>query len=177
MKNIVVLSGSIRIDRKSHWIACLIFEQLSKNKSIKVTLLDLKEYPFPLLEDVPDYNSSLPKGLLEFSDHLSGADGIVIVSPEYKNGIPGALKNALDYLKPQLLKRIPLGIATVSSGGFGGVNCLSQLRLVGLALGGMPIPEKLCVSYVNQAITELGINDAVTNETALFVKAFLEYLL
>jgi NAD(P)H-dependent FMN reductase len=60
-----------------------------------------------------------PPGLRSFSDKLEVADGLLIVSPEYKGGVPGVLKNALDYLKPSILRRKPVGICTVSSGGFG----------------------------------------------------------
>jgi NAD(P)H-dependent FMN reductase len=86
--------------------------------------------------------------LHNFSDKLERADGLVIVSPEYKGGMPGVLKNALDYLKPGVFRRKPVGICTVSSGGFGGLNCLMQLRLTILALGGVPIPDSLPVSKV-----------------------------
>jgi NAD(P)H-dependent FMN reductase len=72
----------------------------------------------------------------------------MIVTPEYKNGYPGSLKNALDYLVAGILRRKPVAICTVSSGGFGGINCLAQLRLVILAMGGLPIPESLPISDV-----------------------------
>ena len=80
----------------------------------------------------------------------------MIVAPEYKNGYPGSLKNAFDYLEAGILRRKPIGIVTVSSGGFGGLNCLAQLRLVCLALGGVPIPVTLPVSRVEDALDEQG---------------------
>jgi NAD(P)H-dependent FMN reductase len=54
------------------------------------------------------------------------------------------------------MRRKPIGIVTVSSGGFGGLNCLAQLRLVCLALGGVPIPATLPVSQVGDAFDEHG---------------------
>ena len=68
----------------------------------------------------------------------------MIIAPEYKNGYPGSLKNALDYLRPEVFRRKPIGIVTVSAGGFGGINCLAQLRLVCLAMGEVPIPTSPC---------------------------------
>ena len=175
MKNVVVLSGSIREGRKSHFVAQLIAEKLNENTTVAATLLDLRDYPLPIMEMRIDDVDELPKGLRAFNDLLSQAHGIVIVSPEYKNGIPGALKNALDYLNPQIFKRTPLGIATVSSGGFGGVNCLSQLRLVGLALGGMPISETLCVSKVNEVFDKNGnlTDNSFSEKTTQFVESFM----
>ena len=80
----------------------------------------------------------------------------MIVAPEYKNGYPGSLKNAFDYLPAGILRRKPIGIVTVSSGGFGGLNCLAQLRLVCLAMGGVPIPVAFPVSRVDEAFDEPG---------------------
>ena len=62
-----------------------------------------------------------------------------LVTPEYNNGYPGVLKNALDYFLPEY-RRKPVGIVTVSSGGFGGINALAQLRLVLFLMGAYPIP-------------------------------------
>jgi NAD(P)H-dependent FMN reductase len=78
------------------------------------------------------------------------------VSPEYKGGVPGALKNAFDYFPPGLLRHKPVGICTVSAGGYGGISCLAQLRLLTLAVGGNPIPEFIAVSKVNNVAGEEG---------------------
>jgi NAD(P)H-dependent FMN reductase len=71
------------------------------------------------------------------------------VTPEYNNGIPGVVKNAIDYLGPSELKRKPVGIVTVSAGGFGGILCLQQLRQCTMSLGAIPVPASLPVSKVN----------------------------
>jgi NAD(P)H-dependent FMN reductase len=96
---------------------------------------------------------------------VASGDGLVIVTPEYNNGYPGVLKNALDYLLPEL-KRKPVGVITVSAGGFGGINCLAQLRLVLLAMGAAPIPASLPVSRVGQAFSDEGPIDADFGERA-----------
>ncbi len=49
-----------------------------------------------------------------------------------------------------------LVIVTVSAGGFGGINCLAQLRLVVLGLGAFPIPAALPVSRVQEAFDDAG---------------------
>ena len=50
---------------------------------------------------LPHFNPDLepgPPAVARLRDLLAGADGLVISSPEYAHGIPGALKNALDWL-------------------------------------------------------------------------------
>ena len=151
-----ILLGTIRADRKSEAVAKSLLAQAQQDQVIQAELIDLKDYPFPVMEQRLDQLQDAPAFMQEFSDRLEEANGILIVAPEYKNSYPGALKNAFDFLKPQVFKHIPVGICSVSSGGFGGINCLAQLRLLTLALGGVAIPEKLPVSKVNDLVNAAG---------------------
>ena len=120
---IPVLRGTIRASRRSAHVARLLLGQLEGYDKVATALTD-----------------AAPPGAVGLSEKLSRADGLVIAAPEYKNGYPGSLKNAFDYLLAGILGRKPISIVTVSSGGFGDLNCLAQLRLVCLAMGGVPIP-------------------------------------
>jgi NAD(P)H-dependent FMN reductase len=162
---IPILLGSSRIGRQSVKVAQFILEQLRQCDSgagrssvlrVQTELIDLREYKLPILEErLNEISTPLPT-VLQFCSKLGQADGVLIVTPEYKGGYPGVLKNALDYLEPQALRYKPIGICTVSSGGFGGLNCLTQLQLICLALGGLPIPDKLPVSNVQELFDERG---------------------
>ena len=56
---------------------------------------------------------------------------------------------------------------TASAGGFGGINCLAQLRLVTLGMGAFPIPENLSVSHVQDSFREDGTpNDSAYDKRA-----------
>ena len=55
------------------------------------------------LGDLPHYNPDLdtetpPAAVLDFRARLRAADAVVICSPEYAHGVPGVLKNALDWI-------------------------------------------------------------------------------
>ena len=55
------------------------------------------------LENLPHFNPDLdgenaPLRVVQFRNMVSQADGVVISSPEYAHGVPGSLKNALDWL-------------------------------------------------------------------------------
>ena len=55
------------------------------------------------LGDLPYFNPDLdtdspPRAVSEFRARLNAADGILICSPEYAHGVPGVLKNALDWI-------------------------------------------------------------------------------
>lgn len=152
---IPIILGSTRRERQSVHVARWVHGLLSARPGVQSKLLDLEEYHFPIMEERLRFRDDPPPGLVEFAAQIERADGILIVTPEYNGGYPGVLKNALDYLLPEY-ERKPFGIATVSAGGFGGVNCLAQLRLVISALGGVPIPESFAVSKVQDQFDESG---------------------
>jgi NAD(P)H-dependent FMN reductase len=150
-----VILGSTRRGRQSPKVARFVAERMRRTGHIEAEILDLAEYNFPIMEERLRLRDDPPPGLTEFSEKIRRADSIVIVSPEYNNGYPGALKNALDYLLPEY-KRKPVGIVTVSAGGFGGINCLAQLRLITIGMGAFPIPAALPVSRVQDSFDEEG---------------------
>ena len=152
---IPVILGSTRKGRQSLRVARFVSERMRQSERIETEILDLLEYDFPIMEERLRLTEDPPQGLTEFSEKLARSDSIVIVTPEYNNGYPGVLKNALDYLLPEY-KRKPIGIVTVSAGGFGGINCLAQLRLVTLGMGAFPIPASLPVSRVQDSFDEDG---------------------
>ncbi len=148
-----VILGSVRRGRKSPVVARFVVERLRRSGKFEPELLDLAEYNLPIMEERLQFRDDPPPVVVEMGAKLARADAIVVVSPEYNNGYPGVLKNALDYFLPEY-KRKPVGIVTVSGGGFGGVNALAQLRLVFLSIGAYPVSLGLPVSRVQDAFDE-----------------------
>jgi len=155
---IPVLLGSVRRNRQSPKVARWITEALQTDDRITSELLDLEELAIPIMEERLRMRDDPPPSAVKLGDVVASGDGLIIVTPEYNNGYPGVLKNALDYLLPEL-KRKPVGIVTVSAGSFGGINCLAQLRLVLLAMGAQPVGVSLPVSRVNQSFSDEGPTD------------------
>lgn len=85
------------------------------------------------LRDIPLYDGDveaqgLPAGVVTLREAIRGADGLFISTPEYNNGMPGVLKNAIDWVsrgKDQPLAGKPLALVSASNGRFGGAR--SQL--------------------------------------------------
>jgi len=122
MYYIPVIAGSTRRDRQSIKVARFVLARLQQRQGVKTELLDLLEYNFPIMEERLHRRDDPPARLQEYADKIQRADSLIIVTPEYNNGYPGVLKNALDYLLPEY-ERKPIGIVTVSAGNFGGINC------------------------------------------------------
>ena len=174
MLYIPVILGSIRRGRQSPKVARFLVERMKRSEQIETEVLDLLAYNFTMMEERLRFRDDPPPGVQEFSEKVARADALVIVSPEYNNGYPGVLKNALDYLLPEY-QRKPIGIVTVSAGGFGGRTCLAQLRLVTLGMGAFPIPTAFPVSRVQESFDADGNPRDPAYEPR--AKAFIDELL
>ncbi|MHB8423409.1 MAG: NADPH-dependent FMN reductase [Leptospirales bacterium] len=171
---IPVLIGSVRRGRQTPKAALFIQYQMERTGKIAAPLLDLLTINLPVMEERLAYRDDPPPNLQVLSDRIRAAHALVLVSPEYNNGIPGVLKNALDYLYEEFHRK-PVGIVTVSSGPYGGINALAQLRLVLLAMGAIPIPARLPIGKIETSLEENGSTD---NDSLLKgAEGFIESLL
>ena len=111
--NVLAISGSLRA--RSTNTEVLRAAALVAPPSVRVTL-------FVGLDRLPHFNpdldteAALPLAPVhELRSQVDAADGLLICSPEYAHGVPGALKNALDWLVsgPEILYQ-PIGLLNAS---------------------------------------------------------------
>jgi NAD(P)H-dependent FMN reductase len=176
MYNIPILHGTRRNGNLSSRVAQYALHRLKALDFIETSLLDLSTYDFPIMEERTTESTVLSPLMAEFFNKLAAADALLIVCPEYKNGMPGALKNAFDYLPPKHLSRKPVGIITVSSGPFGGLDCLTQVRLACIALAAVVVPERFPVSFVQDNFDAEGKPADKTKMDERFDKLWKELL-
>jgi NAD(P)H-dependent FMN reductase len=174
MFKIPVILASTRRGRMSPRVAAFVIERLRATGRAEPQLIDLAELNLPIMEERLRMRDDPPPRLTEFAAAIGNADGLLVVTPEYNNGYPGVLKNALDYLLPEY-KRKPVGIVTVSSGDFGGVNCLAMLRHIFLHMGAVPVPARLPIQRVQASFGEDGtpVDQAYHKRTDSFIAEFL----
>lgn len=96
MRNIQILAISGSLRSKSSNTAVLQALQKLAPETTKITL-------YSELAHLPHFNPDLdqkplPDFILSLRQQIKASDGIVISSPEYAHGVPGSLKNALDWL-------------------------------------------------------------------------------
>ena len=89
------------------------------------------------LRGLPFYDGDLeaagdPRPVAELKDAIRRADGLVIATPEYNRGMPGGLKNAIDWAsRPALASPLagkPVAIMGASTGQGGTIRAQRQLR-------------------------------------------------
>jgi NAD(P)H-dependent FMN reductase len=100
--------------------------------------LDLAETPLPFFAEpqAPAIASPTAKAAQLWSARMADLDAYIFVLAEYLHGMPGVLKNALDYLAWET-RRKPAAI--VGYGALGAARGVEQLRLVLLELGMAPL--------------------------------------
>jgi len=86
---------------------------------------------FPVYNADDQNTSGFPKDVEVLADAIRKADGVIFVTPEYNYGIPGGLKNAIDWLsrlKDQPFVNKPVAIQSCTGGPLGGGRMQYQLR-------------------------------------------------
>jgi NAD(P)H-dependent FMN reductase len=131
--NIPVLLGTNRKQRNSIFPAKWLIGEMEKRPEIKTRLFDVADFQLPH----DDYGQGLKNQFPEWRDAMMQADGLVIVSPEYNHGYPGALKAVLDILLPEYIHKA-VAFVGVSAGPWGGTRVIEAMvpmcRELGLAV-------------------------------------------
>ncbi|MFC5651994.1 NADPH-dependent FMN reductase [Paenibacillus solisilvae] len=133
----------------------------SFNRMIAEAIPELEasvEYEQISIAELPLYNGDLDRGdgpepVRLFREAIQRVDGILIVSPEYNSGIPGVLKNALDWAstptKTAALLRKPAGLVGATPGVKGTILSQQQIRQTLEAAQAYVLPfQKMYISQV-----------------------------
>ncbi len=127
----------------------------------------------------------LPPAVADLKARVAASDGVLLVTPEYNNGIPGVFKNAIDWLSrpaddiPRVFGGRPFALAGASPGGFGTVlsqaHWLPVLKTLGVDLwaGG-----RLLASRSGSLFDADGalVDDKLRTQLAAFVQGFAGYV-
>jgi NAD(P)H-dependent FMN reductase len=129
MLRIAIIIGSTRPGRNGEAVAKWVYEIAQKRKDADFELVDIKDFNLPLLDEpIPPIMGQYSKPHTKaWAAKIGSFDGYVFVTPEYNHGVPGALKNAIDFLFREWNDK---AAGFVSYGGAGGARAVEQLRLV-----------------------------------------------
>ena len=174
---IIGISGSLR--RKSYNTALL--RAASELLPDQVTMEIHGIHGIPLYNADDEAAEGIPSAVKAIKAAVSTADGLLLASPEYNNGIPGVFKNAIDWMSrpasdiPKVFKDRHVAVIGASPGGFGTILAqdawLPVLRTLGMKAwwGG-----RLQVSKAHSVFNDAGelIDDEVRERLRTFVDGF-----
>lgn len=126
MITIVGFSGSLRQGSYNSALLRAAAEMMPAGSALETVSIR----PFPLYDADDEAAHGVPAEVAAMKDAIAAADGLLLATPEYNNGIPGVAKNAIDWLSrpssdiPRVFGGKPVAIIGASPGGFGTI--LSQ---------------------------------------------------
>jgi len=178
---LIGLSGSLR--------------QRSFNSSLLRAAVELMpqgaEMTVGSIRNVPLYDGDLeaaqgiPEPVQVLKDAIAAADGLLLVTPEYNNSIPGVFKNPIDWLSrpPADISRVfgskPVALIGASPGGFGTILNQEAWLPVLRTLGTRPwFGGRLLVSRAATVFDESGriVNDATKEQLRQFIDGFVTFV-
>lgn len=160
---ILAFAGSLRAGSYNRKALALAADG-ARAAGADVTRVDLRDFPLPVYDGDLEAAGGLPEGALQLKAHFDAADGLLLACPEYNAGIPGTLKNALDWVsRPapgekalQAFRGKVAALCSASTGGLGGVRGLLQMRLVLGSIGVVVLPEQVSLPKAHEAFDDEG---------------------
>ncbi len=155
--NLVTISGSLRRDSFN----TALLENIPDLAPSGLTFRRLEIGHLPVLDEDLEIDDMPPEAVRALQREIRASDGIIFATPEYNHGLPGGLKNAIDWLSrgpaPHGLYGVPSAMLGASNGTIGTTRSQSQLRqtLAALNSPAMPQPQVL-VARAQDKIDENG---------------------
>ncbi len=136
------------------------------------------------LDEVPLYNGDVeatgdPPGVAALKQAIAAADGVLFVTPEYNHGVPGVMKNAVDWAsrpaRAAPLGGKPVGIIGASPGQVGTARGQSQLRQAFEFTNSFCLPQpEILVFRAHEKFDAAG--ELTDEKTAEYLVKYLEAL-
>ena len=180
MSTIIGLSGSLRRGSYNTMLLRAAAEMAPPGTTIEIGSI----------EGLPLYNADveaegIPEAVARLKDRIAASDGLLVVTPEYNNSIPGVVKNAIDWLSrppadiPKVFRGRRIAIIGATPGQSGTalaqVAWLPVLRTLGLApwFGG-----RLQVSGASKVFDADGrlVDEKVRGQLQTFVTGFAGFV-
>ena len=181
MVRLLGIAGSLRA--KSYNAALLRAALLLQPAGTEIEIGSIKG--FPLYDGDVEAAEGVPAIVEALKTRIAQSDGLLLVTPEYNNSLPGVFKNAIDWLSrpPADVKTVfanrPVAVIGASPGGFGTILSQQAWLPVIRTLGMRPwFGGRLLVSHAGQAFNDQGelVDEKVRSQLSDFIRGFSEFI-
>ena len=181
MTTLIGLSGSLRQGSLNSSLLRAAAELMPSGVTLNIATIR----GIPLYDGDVEAAEGVPAVVEALKDGIAGADGLLFVTPEYNNSMPGVMKNAVDWLSrpaadiPRVFGGKPVALMGASPGGFGTI--LSQnawlpvFRTLGACLwsgGRLMVPRAHTVFAADGSLSDPKIRAAL----ATFLQGYVAFI-
>jgi chromate reductase len=150
---ILGIAGSLRAGSQNMQLLRLAAEELPAGIELVV---------FDGLAEIPAFDQDLedlaPDAVDALKAAIAEADGILVATPEYNGSIPGALKNAFDWVSRPIdespIRAKPVAVIGASTSAFGAVWAQRELKKVLGVMGARVLDAEFPVAKAERALLE-----------------------
>lgn len=152
-----VIVSTVRQNRQTLKQAKWAAKTARQQTGTEVELIDLAEYPMPFFAEPksPRYNPDrdIDPTAQKWLAKMAEQDAYIFVTPEYNHSIPGVLKNAIDYMDWQMVRK---PAAIVSHGTAGGARAAMHLKEIISESKALPIQPSVALAHMSDLIDDEG---------------------
>ena len=173
---IVILSGTNRPGSNTRKVATNL-EAYYQTFGVKTRLLDLAQLPPEIFS--PTAYAEKPASFKPFTDAILGADGLVVVTPEYNGGFPGILKYFIDLLPfPESFEARPVCFVGLSAGVWGALRPVEQLQTIFGYRNAHIFPGRVFLPGIGKLLNEAGqwTNPEIEQRLQQQAKGFVHFV-
>jgi len=180
MTTIIGLAGSLRRGSYNSMLLRAAAELAPEGTAVEIA--SLRGIP---LYDGDVEAAGMPELVTQLKDRIAGADGLLLVTPEYNFSIPGVFKNAIDWLSrpPADIARVfggrPVALMGATPGRGGTLQAQSAWLPVFRALGVCPwFGPRLLVSGADKVFDSEGrlLDEGIRKNTRDFMSQFSQFI-
>jgi NAD(P)H-dependent FMN reductase len=151
---ITIISGTNRPGSNTRKIAGII-ESIYQKAAVPCHMLDLADLPPEIFH--PSSYGEKPAAFARFTEAVTSARGLVVVTPEYNGSMPGVLKYFIDMLPfPESFEARPVCFVGVAAGMWGALRPVEHLQQIFGNRNAFLFPERVFIPGVQNHLTPEG---------------------
>ncbi len=177
MPHILGISGSLRAGSYNTALLRAAAQLMPSGATLEVATL----HGIPLYDGDAEARDGIPAAVQQLKERIVACDGLLLATPEYNNGIPGVLKNGIDWLSrpasdiARVFGNRPVAVLGASPGGFGTILAQNAWLPVLRTLGTRPwYGGRLMVSRAGQVFGAAGemVDEKMKAQLQQFLQGF-----